>query len=493
MHRSRHRSTVPSRRVRALNAHPLRDGARYVLYWMVAQRRLGWNFALDRALDVARARALPLVIFEPLRAGYRWAAVRHHRFVVEGMAEHAASLAGTPVTYVPWIEPEPGAGRGLLEWLARDAALVVTDDYPAFFLPRMLERAGDALDVRLEAVDSNGLLPLRAAPQAFATAFALRRHLQTVLPEHLADRPEAVPDLADLPRLPVPLELPERWASATAELLRTPAAVDRLPIDARVGAIPSRGGTGAARARLAVFLAGELDRYPEDRRHPDRGGSSGLSPWLHWGHLSAHEVFAAVAEREGWTPLRLSDRRSGARQGWWGMSEAAEGFLDELVTWRELGFNTCAHLPGYDRWESLPEWARGTLETHAADPRPHVYSLEAFEAAETHDPLWNAAQRQLRAEGRIHNYLRMLWGKKVLEWSPDPRTALTWLIELNNRWAIDGRDPNSWSGIFWTFGRYDRGWPERPIFGTIRSMTSASTRRKVEVDDYLLRFGGGGA
>jgi len=174
------------------------------------------------------------------------------------------------------------------------------------------------------------------------------------------------------------------------------------------------------------------------------------------------------------------------------MSPSAEAFLDQIVTWRELGYNFCAKRSDFDRFESLPEWARNTLAKHAADPRAVVYDLESFAAARTHDPLWNAAQTQLRVEGRIHNYLRMLWGKKILEWTRFPEDALDVMIELNNRYALDGRNPNSYSGIFWVLGRYDRPWgPERPIFGTIRYMSSENTARKMDVKGYLRRFGSG--
>ena len=171
------------------------------------------------------------------------------------------------------------------------------------------------------------------------------------------------------------------------------------------------------------------------------------------------------------------------------MSEAAESFFDELVTWREMSLNTTFFCTDYDRYDALPPWARATLEKHAADPRPSVYGLEAFEAAHTHDPLWNAAQRELVREGRIHNYLRMLWGKKILEWAESPRAAFEILVELNNKYAVDGRDPSSYAGISWVMGRYDRPWPERAIYGVVRSMSSDNTRKKVDLDAYLARFG----
>jgi deoxyribodipyrimidine photo-lyase len=200
-----------------------------------------------------------------------------------------------------------------------------------------------------------------------------------------------------------------------------------------------------------------------------------------------------VLKREGWLGA-VARRPSGAREGWWGVNPAAEAFLDQIVTWRELGFNMSATRPDeYDRYESLPAWARATLADHANDERTQVYELDVLEAGRTHDPLWNAAQGQLVREGRIHNYLRMLWGKKVLEWSASPQGALAALIELNNKYALDGRDPNSYSGIFWTFGRYDRPWPpERPVFGTVRYMSSANTARKMRVNGYIERYAAGG-
>jgi deoxyribodipyrimidine photo-lyase len=176
--------------------------------------------------------------------------------------------------------------------------------------------------------------------------------------------------------------------------------------------------------------------------------------------------------------------------GFWNLGSNAEAFMDQLMTWREIGFNMCALDPEYDRYESLPTWAQKTLADHAKDARPYVYSLEEFDQARTHDALWNAAQRQLVHEGRIHNYLRMLWGKKILHWSESPQAALETMIELNNKYALDGRDPNSYSGIFWVLGRYDRAWgPEREIFGKIRYMTSESTRSKFSVKGYLNRYG----
>jgi deoxyribodipyrimidine photo-lyase len=193
---------------------------------------------------------------------------------------------------------------------------------------------------------------------------------------------------------------------------------------------------------------------------------------------------------ERWTRRKLAASGGGKREGWWGVTRGAEAFLDQLVTWRELGFNAAAHLAGHDRYDTLPEWAQSTLAAHARDPRPHQYDRDIFERAATHDPLWNAAQTELVRDGRIHTYLRMLWGKKILEWSRTPQDALDTMIHLNDKYALDGRDPNSCSGIFWCLGRYDRPWgPEREIFGTVRYMSSGNTARKLRLKGYLARYG----
>ncbi|MEM8734366.1 MAG: deoxyribodipyrimidine photolyase, partial [Planctomycetota bacterium] len=191
---------------------------------------------------------------------------------------------------------------------------------------------------------------------------------------------------------------------------------------------------------------------------------------------------------EEWTPDRMQ-KPNGKVNGFWGVSEDAEAFLDQLCSWREIGFNMSWREPGYERLDSLPDWTQKTIREHADDPREYVYTLEQFENAETHDPIWNAAQRQLVREGRIHNYMRMLWGKKILHWTEHPREALKIMVELNNKYALDGRDPNSYSGIFWVLGRYDRAWgPERPIFGKIRYMTSENTAKKHKLGKYLQRY-----
>ena len=485
-------------RVVALNDKPLRSDGEYVLYWQIMARRTTCNFALQRAIGQARHLSKPLVVLEPLRIGYRWASDRLHQFCIDGMADNATAYEKAGIAYHPYVENAEGDGKGLLARLARKACIVITDDYPEFFLPKMLEAAGSALDrigVRLEAVDSNGLLPVRAVDKAYTYAHQFRRVLQQRLPEQLGEFPAKTP-LSEARYLPRPTsaakkilaDVQEKWPRAPVDRKQTAGLISRLAVDHSVATVERRGGSRAASKVLQRFLEMRLPRYIDDRNNLDNPTASELSPYLHWGFISVHEIFVRLAESESWTPLRLSPKPNGRREGWWGMTKPAESFLDELITWRELSFNGSVHLLSHDKYESLPQWALDTLDVHSADRRSAIYSLEQLELGETSDPLWNAAQGQLRADGFIHNYMRMLWGKKIIEWTRHPREALDVMIELNNKWAIDGRDPNSYSGIFWVLGRYDRPWPERAVFGKVRAMTSASTARKLSVKGYVSRY-----
>jgi deoxyribodipyrimidine photo-lyase len=485
--------SVPRIRIRKSNDAPVRYDGDYVLYWMIAYRRATWNFSLQRAVEWALDLNKPLVIMEALRCGYRWASDRLHRFALEGMADNARQFKKYGVLYYPYAEPLRDAGKGLLKTLAEKACVIITDDSPAFFLPRMVKAASRRLGVLVEGVDSNGLLPMRAAERVFPTAHGFRRFLQKKLPSHMLEAPKAEP-LSERKLMRVDTTIPpailKRWPMASLRLLQgDSSALDSLPINHGVGGAGKRGGSITAQRVLKGFLKDGLPRYLEDRNQPEDEGTSGLSPYLHFGHISAHQVFHELMEKERWSFDRLSPRATGSRSGWWGVSKASEAFLDQLITWRELGINMCWQRDDYDRYESLPRWALKTLTEHAGDRRQYIYTPDEFENARTHDLLWNAAQTQLVREGWIHNYLRMLWGKKILEWTASPRDALNVMVELNNKYALDGRDPNSYSGIFWVLGRYDRAWgPERPIFGKVRYMSSESTARKVRVKGYIKEY-----
>lgn len=463
---------VPSIRIEALNRVPLRNDGHYILYWMTAARRTGWNFALQRAAERAIEMQRPLLIVETLPCGRPHASLRHHHFALDGMADNARLLTDRPVTYYPYAEHRPGQIPALLTELAKKACMVVCDLRP---LRESLKDTADLaqrLPVSVERIDSNGILPLGSADREFKTAFSLRRFMQKHLLPHLLDMPLADP-LAEVrlpPLPPLPKTITDRWPAADPAVLNGDRKLlQKLPIDLHTAAVAMAGGTVAARTALEVFLREHLSLYDAYRNEPQRDVTSGLSPYLRRGHIASHEIVQKLLDREGWHPSDLSLETRGQRSGWWGLSVPAEAFLDQVITWRELGYLFCFRRDDYDRFEGLPDWAQGTLEEHAADPRPSLYTPEEFEAGKTHDPLWNAAQMQLVREGRLHNYLRMLWGKKILQWSESPRQALATMIELNDRFALDGCDPNSYSGIGWVLGRFDRAWgPQRPVFGKIR-------------------------
>ncbi len=484
---------IPEVRHRFANQHPMRTDGQYVLYWMIAFRRTRYNFALQHAVDRAKEFGKPLLILEPLRVRYRWASDRLHRFIIQGMRDNAQALANKAVLYYPYVEPSPGAGTPLLHRLARQACTVVTDEYPCFFLPHMIDAVKDRLPARLELVDSNGVMPLRQAERTFTVAHSYRRWMQKNVLDALVDVPKRNPlSRVKLPKLKsLPAEITKRWPAAELETLLRDDGLASLPIDHSVGPSESiSGGSVEAAKRLKNFLQKTLERYDDDRNHPDEHATTGLSPHLHFGHISAHEIVAGVLDHEDWSPEDAGPV-NGKNHGYWNTSQPAESFLDQMLTWRELGFNmSFRHPDSYDKFDSLPEWALKTLAEHESDPRPQLYSLDEFEQAQTHDELWNAAQTELTRHGIVHNYMRMLWGKKILHWSETPREALEIMLQLNNKYALDGRDPNSYNGIFWVLGRYDRAWgPKRPVFGSVRYMTSDSARKKLRLKKYLQRFG----
>lgn len=488
-------TTVPPIRVLTCNNSPINNEGDFVLYWMIANRRIDHNYSLQRAVEWSVQLKKPLVIFEALRINYPWASQRFHKFVIDGMKDNSIAVeteGNKGVLYYPYLEPKHGDQVGLLESLAQKACVVITDDFPCFFIPAMIRLVSNQIPVRFEKVDSNGILPLNFTDRVFTTAFSFRAFLHNNLREHLGHFPSANPlSGIDLPRFKeLPKKITDKWPSALPILRsKDDKFLKALDIDHSVKESFIVGGSKAAKKAMDCFLKSSLIQYKDLGNDPDENVRSGLSPYLHFGHISSHNVFKQLVKHEEWNPSHLSAKGGGKREGWWNMSPAAEAFLDQLITWREIGYNMCSKRHDYDRFDSLPSWAKDTLKKHTSDKRPYVYTLDEFQSCKTHDALWNAAQNQLNNEGRIHNYLRMLWGKKILEWCETPQQALKIMIELNNKFALDGRNPNSYSGIFWVLGRYDRPWgPERPIFGSIRFMSSVNTQKKLNLKKYLEKY-----
>lgn len=480
------------------NDHPFRPDGDYVLYWMIAFRRPRFNHSLQHAVDRSIEFDKPLVIFEPLRTRYQWASDRIHAFVIEGMRSNAASFAKLPVTYFPYVEPRPGVGTPLLHQLAKNACTVVTDEYPCFFLPTMIDAVKNRIPARLELIDSNGVMPLRRPDRTFTVAHSYRRWVQKNIFDELADFPAANPVPNDLPRLENDSgatnryeKIVKRWPAADLDALIDGDGLCEIPIDHSVRRSPIlTGGADEADRRWQTFVDNKLSRYSDNRNHPDAVATTTMSSYLHFGHMSAFEMVDSIIDHENWTPDKAADP-NGKQTGFWNMTVDAEALMEQILVWREIGFNRSFREPDqYDKLESLPDWTQKTMAQTASHERPHLYTLEQFERSQTHDDLWNAAQREIVQTGIMQNYMRMLWGKKILHWTESPQQALDFMVHLNNKYGLDGRDPNSFCGIFWVLGRYDRAWgPKREVFGSIRYMTSDSTRKKLKLSKYLERFG----
>ena len=485
-------NSFSTKRIRTLNEHELNNEGEYVLYWMQINRRVEYNFALEHAVNLANTLNKPLLIYEGLSATYPWASDRFHSYIIDGMKEHKVQSESQHWNYYGYIEPQAKAGKGLVYQLCEKACAIITDDYPVFIIDKHNKRVSKKVDIPFIVVDSTGLIPFSMTEKAPYTAFLFRKILQRNFIDAIKSMPLKSP-LGTLKNKSV-IEISDSICSKYKPIqsgISSESIIASLDIDHSVKPITEIGTRANALQKFSNFLNNRLSRYQEDRNHPDRFGASRMSGFLHFGKISQHEMVQKVLEYqpEDWD-INTLVYENGQSGNFYKGDPAIESFLDELITWREVGHHYAYHVPEYDQYESLPNWVLETLENHSKDKREFIYTLEEFEQSKTHDPIWNAAQRELVKDGRIHNYLRMLWGKKILEWSANPREALQIMIELNNKYAIDGRDPNSYSGIFWVLGRFDRAWGERPIFGKVRYMTSESTAKKVDLKQYLKKWSG---
>jgi len=453
-----------SSRVTKLNNANENTKGRYVLYWMQMFKRARHNYALNFAIQMANERRLPLVVYEGLKFYYPWASDRFHTFILEGVAEKQAEFSERGIRYVFYLQRNKRDPKNTVARLAKEAVLLVTDDYPCFIIPDHNARIAE-LNLPVYAVDANGMIPLSALPKEEFAAYTIRPKINRLLPD--VSRSITTPHL-EVQKPSFEIDCAETHVSPNniAEL------VSQCDIDHTVKPSNIHGGTKAGRQRLTHFVRNILPNYEETRTEPSVDGTSRLSPYLHFGFLSIQEAVGAVERAEAPKP-------------------AKDAFLEQAIVRRELSFNLTRHNPHYDSLKSLPEWALKTMRDHAEDPRPELIDDEKIEAAETYDELWNAAQQELVSTGLMHNYVRMLWGKRVIAWQRSYEMAFELLVHLNNKYALDGRDPNSYAGILWCFGKHDRPWFEREIFGTIRYMTSRSMAKKFRAKDYIDRVSDG--
>lgn len=456
--------------LRVLGANQVRTQpeGEYVLYWMQSSQRFEENWALRHATLEADRLGKPLLIHQGLDPTYEHASDRIHRVILENARALAARAGALGHRYQFVLRRRRDDDRRVVDRLAARASMVITDGFPTAGIAERTARFAARAPCRVTTVESHGIVPSGAFAKEEYAARTIRPKIAKLLDlalEPVADRP---------PRRPFPDAL---WASlevdrldlARADLTAEIAACD---IDHSVAPVPFASGLDGARARLRAFCDGALADYPTRRNEPaDRDGSSRLSPYLHFGQISAAEVLRTVRAA--------------------GPAESVSKFEDELVTWRELALNFCLRNRNYAKLRGLPEWAHRTMAAHKDDPREAIYTLAELEAASTHDDLWNAAQRELVTTGHMHNVTRMLWGKSVLTWTKRYKTALDHLILLNNKYGLDGRDPSSYGGIQWCFGKFDRPWFDKPVWGTIRPMSLARAREKFDAQSYIRRFSGG--
>ncbi|MFN3514134.1 MAG: deoxyribodipyrimidine photo-lyase [Phenylobacterium sp.] len=445
---------IQTTRIRLRSREPIRKGGRYVLYWMQQSQRTRFNPSLELAISEANALGLPVLAAFGLTDGFPEANARHYHFMLQGLVQAARNLAQRGVGFAV----RRGSPEAVALELSQDAALVVCDRGYLRIQRAWRKTLAQAIGCRLLQVEGDVVVPVEtASPKHEYAARTLRPKLHRLWEDYVQPLEPIAPERRageDLPRGDVDLD-------------DLDAALAALDVDRSVRPVRRfRGGEDEAQRRLDAFLADGLTRYAEDRGRPEAHAASQLSPYLHFGQISPVDIALRV--------------RAAAAAG----SADRAAYLEELIVRRELAMNHALYEPQYDRYDCLPEWARATLAAQGDAPRPHLYDLETLEAGRTHDRYWNAAQLEMRATGYMHNRLRMYWGKKILEWSPSPEEAWRRILHLNNRYFLDGRDPNSYANVGWIFGLHDRPWGPRPVFGTVRSM-GANSLKSFDAEAYV--------
>jgi len=421
------------------------------------------NPALDVAIEAGNLLGLPVVVYFSVIPNYPNANLRHYHFLQQGLRDVAEDAQERGVGFVVRRHPYNSLDAFLEEV---QAALLVGDENPCREPERWRRVLAKRLKVPYWTVDADVVVPSRVFDRSFVLLHHFRPHLKRELEKYLVapKRIEPIHPWKSLKTLPS-FNLSGEITEGFTKLDRSVGPVDTFT-----------GGTHAAQKRLGEFVKRELKDYEATRNHPEVRGTSRLSPYLHFGNIGPVTVALAVEEA-----VRLG--KAPASTG--------EKYLDQLIGWRELAVLFVRHEPNYDNWECAAPWARKTLVEHAGDARPHRYALEQLERGETGDELWNAAQREMVDTGWMHNHMRMYWGKKILEWAPDPARAFEWAVMLNDKYELDGRDPNGYAGIAWAIvGRHDRPWFDRPVFGLVRTMTGTSAAKKFDAGRYIRQHGG---
>jgi deoxyribodipyrimidine photo-lyase len=445
---------VQNSRIRGLNDRELKKGS-YVLYWMQQSQRAEYNHSLEYAVQQANALGQGVLVSFGLMDDYPEANLRHYTFMLEGLRETQASLAKQGIKMVI----QRGSPADVASALGRKASLIVCDRGYLRHQKAWRTRVARSATCGVVQVESDVVVPIEVVSnKAEYAARTIRPKIHKHLNDYLVPFKSSVVKKSSLGLKIKSLDLKE-----------VSAFLNKLSLDRRVGPVTQffKGGTSQAKARLDEFIKKRFKHYVENRNQPQTDDISHMSPYLHFGQLSplylALQIKAAVS--------RLKD--------------AQEAYLEELIVRRELAMNFVNYTPNYDSYACLSQWAQKTLKQHQKDKREYVYTRGQLEDAETHDEYWNAAMREMKITGFMHNYMRMYWGKKILEWSKTPQHAFRTTLAINNKYFLDGRDPNSYTGVAWVFGVHDRAWFERPIFGKVRYMTASGLERKCDIQGYV--------
>ena len=449
------RLMIQPTRIRILSDQKPTSG-KYVLYWMQQSQRVQFNHALEYAIERANELDLPLIVGFGLMDDYPAANVRHYAFMLAGLNDVHRDLSKRGIKFVV----RHGMPAEVAVTLARDAAMVVCDRGYLRHQKRWRDHVADHAGKRVVEVESDVVVPVdtTSTKQEFA-ARTIRPKIHRALESYLVDLPEKEVRRKSLSQ-PVVSDLDVRKPEAVLQKLKLDRSV---PVSKRLV-----GGSREGRRLMDVFVHSTLSNYATARNEPAAAGTSMMSAYLHFGQISALEL-ALKVKRVYRSP-----------------NEDCAAYLEELIVRRELAMNFCHHSPSYDSYDGLPEWAKKTLAEHEKDDRPTIYSDRQLEESRTHDESWNAAQSEMVKTGFMHNYMRMYWGKKILEWSASPREAYERTLRMNNKYFLCGRDAISFASVAWIYGLHDRPWgPARPIFGLIRYMNEAGLHRKFDMDAYI--------
>ena len=441
---------IQKERIKALNKKGVNKGT-YVLYWMQASQRAEHNHALEYAISKGTELRQPVIVFFGITDHFPEANERHYAFMLEGLREVKQSLEKRGIQMVILHKsPERGAVQ-----LARRASLTVVDRGYLRIQRDWRDYVAKRIDCPLIQVESDVIVPVEeTSPKEEYAAATIRSKIHKKLNYFLVPLKQTDPAVDSL-----------SLDFDSFDIQDVGKALSKLRIDRSVKEVDSfQGGTKEALRHFEGFLKGKLDQFPELRNDPTLDNLSHMSLYLHFGQISPVFIALKVLETKG---------------------PGKEAFLEELIVRRELSMNFVFYNEKYDSFEAIPEWAKKTLGVHQKNKRQYIYTHEELELAKTHDPYWNAAQEEMVIKGKMHGYMRMYWGKKILEWSKTPEEAFRIALYLNNKYELDGRDPNGFAGVAWCFGKHDRPWGERPIFGNVRYMNDKGLKRKFDADEYV--------